>query len=244
MADIINAEGGVQQSFSFDIGSGVASRHLTCKATKDDPIELSLREQGMQHNPRGIGTLTAMLKVMLYAGIGFLLCTAGMWIAKLTDQPPLLPPSIQFGYDLIASLLTISTYIVFGRWIWVASRNLWDRGVAGLTFSPAASVGWFFVPLANLVMPYNAMCEIWNGSRGESGSALKKDNNILLAWWGCWVATFFLSGLFVRLAPDYLGLRLFTSASGVALYWLASRIVTTIGHAQVSGLESLQETFK
>src|SRR5262249_29946861 len=39
-------------------------------------------------------------------------------------------------------------------WVYRANRNARALGAEGLAYSPGWSVGWFFVPLANLVMPY------------------------------------------------------------------------------------------
>ncbi len=67
-----------------------------------------------------------------------------------------------FIHDLIAR--TAGSPLRFGRW---------------------ASVGWWFVPFANLLMPYRVMQELWNGVHGlTSGS----DDRRLLRWWVPWDA--------------------------------------------------------
>ena len=58
-------------------------------------------------------------------------------------------------------------------------------GSPPLRFGRWASVGWWFVPFANLVMPYRVMQELWNKTDGlTSGS----DDRRLLRWWVPWDA--------------------------------------------------------
>ena len=44
-------------------------------------------------------------------------------------------------------LLLIATFLVFGRWIVLAHRNLVPLGASYLEFRPGWAVGWFFVLL-------------------------------------------------------------------------------------------------
>jgi hypothetical protein len=54
-----------------------------------------------------------------------------------------------------------------------------------LGFGRWASVGWWFVPFANLLMPYRVMQELWNKTDGlTSGS----EDRRLLRWWVPWDA--------------------------------------------------------
>ncbi len=58
-------------------------------------------------------------------------------------------------------------------------------GSPPLRFGRWASVGWWFVPFANLVMPYRVMQELWNRADGlTSGS----DDRRLRRWWVPWDA--------------------------------------------------------
>ena len=75
------------------------------------------------------------------------------------------------GYDiagLIVGLLqlpvVLTTGIVFLMWIHRANRNARGLGAEGMTFTPGWSVGWYFIPIANLWKPFQAMKEIWQAS--------------------------------------------------------------------------------
>ena len=82
----------------------------------------------------------------------------------------------------IAYGLWLAAYIAAG----VASLMLIYRFAANvhamggfMDISPGWSVGWYFVPIANLWKPYQAMGQIWRASgAGEAGLGL---------WWTFWI---------------------------------------------------------
>jgi hypothetical protein len=54
-----------------------------------------------------------------------------------------------------------------------------------MTYTPGWSVGWFFVPLANLVMPYLVIREIWQASGPGQGANWRRApvSAVLSVWW-------------------------------------------------------------
>ncbi|HLP10981.1 MAG TPA: DUF4328 domain-containing protein [Flavobacteriales bacterium] len=46
-----------------------------------------------------------------------------------------------------------------------AYSNLYTCEIKGLTFSPGMAVGWFYIPLVNLVMPLIVSNQLWKASR-------------------------------------------------------------------------------
>jgi Domain of unknown function (DUF4328) len=65
--------------------------------------------------------------------------------------------------------LGLAAGIALWVWLYRANRNARALGAEGMTYSPAWSVGWFFVPLANLVMPYVVFRELWKASTPGAG---------------------------------------------------------------------------
>lgn len=64
---------------------------------------------------------------------------------------------------LAHALVFIATAVLFLVWIHRAYKNL--RAFARRTdFKPGWAVGWWFVPFANLVQPYNVVKEMWTKS--------------------------------------------------------------------------------
>ena len=57
----------------------------------------------------------------------------------------------------IVSLLTLGTGVVWLIWQHKAERDLHARELPGLKFTPGWAVGWWFIPLAYLVMHYRCV---------------------------------------------------------------------------------------
>jgi Domain of unknown function (DUF4328) len=75
--------------------------------------------------------------------------------------------------------------IAFLVWVYHANRNARALGAEGMEFSPGWSVGWFFVPLAGLVMPFRVVREIWKASTPEAGKDWKQQpvSALVGVWW-------------------------------------------------------------
>src|SRR3954463_16165575 len=87
-------------------------------------------------------------------------------------------------FEMVTLLATIACWIVVGRWIYRARANAHALS-HDMTISPGWAVGWYFVPIANLFKPYQAMREIWYASSfgGEDGPV-----GLLPLWWALWLA--------------------------------------------------------
>jgi len=73
------------------------------------------------------------------------------------------------------------TMIMVCLWMYKAMKNTWNLGNTKPTISPAWSVGWYFIPIANLWKPFRGMAQIWEGVVGSSHSKV-----ILHLWWWSW----------------------------------------------------------
>jgi hypothetical protein len=106
-----------------------------------------------------------------------------------------------FGASLLASIFIIC------RWLFVSARQNHLAGVEGLRISPGWAVGWFFVPVANIVMPYRALREIYRASFRNPGWAENPVPYCFPAWWTFWIVTNLLSNaslrMEMRLGDDY-----------------------------------------
>ena len=87
---------------------------------------------------------------------------------------------------LVVLVWTVIVAIVFLIWVYRAMAVA--RGLLpSLTISPGWAVGWFFVPIASLWMPYGVMSEIVDGS-GISAPAYAQQTRPLIGWWwACWI---------------------------------------------------------
>ena len=85
-------------------------------------------------------------------------------------------------------ILLISSYFLIGRWLFVSSKINHLMGVKGLNISPGWSVGWYFIPFANLVMPYRSLKETFKASFNSE----KWQNNKVPYDFPIWWATFLI----------------------------------------------------
>lgn len=101
-------------------------------------------------------------------------------------------------FDGIAVTGSIISAIAVAMWIHRAHANLYLFGMDGLEFTPGWSVGWFFIPFANLVMPFRAMKELWNRSLSHDG-ILEPPQTLLVLWWAGYILNNIVTNVAVRL---------------------------------------------
>jgi len=73
------------------------------------------------------------------------------------------------GIDALLILFQVAllflTIIPFLMWVYRANWNAHALGAVGMRYRPGWAVGWYFIPIASLWMPYRVMREIWQGQR-------------------------------------------------------------------------------
>lgn len=91
-------------------------------------------------------------------------------------------------FQLVRALASLATAIVFFMWLYRANANVRALGADDMMGSPGLGIAWFFIPLANLFMPYMTVRDVWRASarprdwQGESAPAT------ILFWWIFWLA--------------------------------------------------------
>ena len=74
-------------------------------------------------------------------------------------------------------------------WIHRAAQNLRAAEMLELRFSPGWSVAWYFIPIASLWKPYQAMKEIWQASSFQLNWKDVAVPGLLPLWWAGWLAS-------------------------------------------------------
>ena len=98
---------------------------------------------------------------------------------------------------ILAVPLYICTVIFFLIWEYRAFNNLSALKAGNLEFSPGWAVGWWFIPFANLVKPFQAMRELWNESDPDFDADLGFLSSSVSAptimgfWWAFWLISNF-----------------------------------------------------
>jgi len=160
---------------------------------------------------RDPGTLTRSLKLFLYLGIALgtlSLVSEVLELQRLNEMQAIGSPAEAEVSDFqgITAILQFVNLVVlialFCIWIYRANYNARQLGATDMQFSPGWAVGWYFIPIANLWKPYQAMREIWQASADPAHWQQQPRGTILPLWW-----TFFLLSNFVGNASFRVSLR-------------------------------------
>ncbi|MGB0798912.1 MAG: DUF4328 domain-containing protein, partial [Planktomarina sp.] len=69
--------------------------------------------------------------------------------------------------------ILISAYVASGMWIYRAAHNANQISPSETRITPGWSVGWFFIPVASLWKPYQAMRHTWNTAMDAASARLR-----------------------------------------------------------------------
>ncbi len=167
-----------------------------------------MRDQGFGTVPPSLFSAQAFLDFAIREGIN---CVSEEQIialtpecARLTDDQSDYAGVLNSG-SLRVTLLVIvflATIFAFGSFTHRASRNLLTLKSMGQRFSPEKSVFWFFIPVFNLIKPWQVYRELFRGSDPAVGTddqhAWKKKGRvpaIVNVWAVIFVPVFFYNFL-------------------------------------------------
>jgi len=143
-------------------------------------------------------------------------------------------------YGLAASALLFATAILVLIWLYRANAGARALGAEDMMVSPGWAVAWFFVPLANLVMPFIAMRELWKASANPRDWQLASAPLAIPLWWAFWLASGLAGGVAVVLALQPEMDALAAADAAVALSELLSIPAALLLAWIVGGVEKLQ----
>ena len=146
--------------------------------------------------------LTNATKGFLYANLALILVSVPAiwrdyrWLENTGEAAPSLEglSGSLVGLALAATALVgFVTAILVLNWIHRAAYNARQLGATWMEFTPGWAVGWYFIPIASLWKPYQAMKEIWLASHSPSRASKGDEDRpaLLPLWWGLWLVTFF-----------------------------------------------------
>ncbi|WP_420138567.1 DUF4328 domain-containing protein [Sphingomonas sp.] len=105
---------------------------------------------------------------------------------------------------LLSFFCMLICLIVIGMWIYRASANA-HTIAPDLTIKAGWAVGWYFIPVANLFKPFQAMKEIWLASRFGLNWQSQEAPGRLTAWWALWLFFSFAGNASGQLASRMAG---------------------------------------
>ncbi len=164
-----------------------------------------------------LGSLTKTLSFLL--GVNLVLTVMAVGVGaynyycysalpqQVDPNESLLPSDLMMAVTGLGQmLLAILLGITFLLWIYRINKNLHALSGQPMVYTPGWSVGWFFVPIANLFKPYQVVKEIWDISHDYDPASPALIN----MWWLLWIVSTFTGRLALKLvlradtADDYL----------------------------------------
>ncbi len=130
----------------------------------------------------------ASVLLLVYAGVSVVCTLAG--VGQIVEYWTVWPSPGELGTTMLISDtvfatlalpqlgLWLASFVLLLMWIHRANKNLATLTGASIGFSPAWAVWCFFVPFLNLLMPYQAVREIWQVSHKGDVTGLR-----LVMWW-------------------------------------------------------------
>ncbi|MCJ2185911.1 DUF4328 domain-containing protein [Novosphingobium beihaiensis] len=190
--------------------------------------------------------------IWIYIAVWGAYALASGWLLSLVFMGKTYGPvwMMTLGLRGIIGLLGFIIFLIclppFLMWFNKALSNLHEAGLTGLTARPTWTTASFFVPVANLFIPFTAMRELWNRSHGEDEWQAKASVSEVSIWWTCLLAgTLLVSFISVIGIFNYftnlkiitpMGVNHALNLSGVCL-WIVSalfllRIIANVSNAQ------------
>jgi hypothetical protein len=160
--------------------------------------------------PRSIRTMGGLLMGLLASQIIFLAARIVVTLGEISLLERVIqgasPSSSEFAalavQDQLTSQLVVGTFLLAGiAWcVWQhrAQSNLHASWRRGLRFTPGWAVGWWFVPIASLWKPFQAVRELWAASDPEANEASwqwTRTWSVIGFWWAAWLVSLVIGGI-------------------------------------------------
>jgi hypothetical protein len=159
-----------------------------------------------EYRPQGWRTTAAMIGLGLEVLGSLALDLWGLAGGAESEDPGQALAGAGVGLLLIVSMVLGTVF--FLMWFHRAAANARTFGREGLKFTPGWCVGWWFIPIANLFKPFQAMREVWLASDPQVGNEAPgawsqvAAPGLLSAWWGTFVIGNVLNNLSGRMEEE------------------------------------------
>lgn len=192
----------------------------------------------MQRARIAVFAMYAVMAIFVVTMVGEMLELVGVIDLFMAPDDPL--AIIYTGTLLVNFVIYVGSVIAVGMWIHRAHANLHEAYIPGLEFSPGWAVGWYFIPIAFLFKPFQAMRELWNASLQTSSNFSAPAPGNLSTWWGLWIISNILANVSTRISllgdggniQVATALNLGSSICTIGSAWLLLQIIRTITNAQ------------
>jgi len=213
--------------------------------------------------------------VALVALFGVMLCAAGVLGAALANRLALVH-DFQAGNfsdairraedadDFVSAsaafygLVQLPIVVLFIIWQFRAAKNNEALARPGARFGPGWSIGAWFIPIANLVIPVMIMQDLWRGAtpstpRGDPRWRSARGSWLVGIWWTAWLLSLLRFGASGAALRDNSSLSDIETGNTIALAGtiataiaavLAAVVVWTLSRRQLDTLRAQRSTYE
>lgn len=135
----------------------------------------------------------AIVVLCAVAAASALVCASQAWTAGLSQIP-----KFESVAATLSSLAQLGCAVLTLFWLSSGLAKVRDAGADGLSVGPLGAVLWWFVPLANLVMPAKAVAELRKAALNPRDWQAVDGSGPIWAWWAFWLAAGLANGLYWR----------------------------------------------
>lgn len=154
----------------------------------------------------GLGIMGICHFLFVFSGIGQIISPAQSLDLGDGGEPMTVWLMAQVFISLVLLPGYIFTIVTFLMWLFRIFKNLPSLRSDQMEFTPGWAVGWWFIPFANLVKPYQAVRTAW----AESDPEVELEHSFLtsvgsgapgfiMLWWGLWIVSNIVSNITSRL---------------------------------------------
>jgi len=153
----------------------------------------------------------------------------------------------------VVGILQFFIFVVSGililKWIYRSNYNARQLGAIDMAFTPGWSIGWYFIPIANLWKPYQAMKEIWKASSNPHSWKSQPVSSLLPWWWFFWIVSNMFANASFRLTMraeelnELIAANVVTQLSditGIPLNLIVIAMINRVYAMQISHIKSEQ----
>jgi len=150
---------------------------------------------------RETASIARLAQLLLYLQAAVAAGSAALtWTRGLGE--PLLP--VEFTVWLVQVAAFVAAMAAMLIWLYRASANVRVLGASNMVVSPGLAVVWWFVPIANLVMPFQTVRELWKASANPADWEIERAPATTIWWWTFWLLAGIAGAIALRLSlePD------------------------------------------
>lgn len=135
----------------------------------------------------------AIVVLCTVAAAASIVCARQAWLAGLSQVP-----QFESAAATVQTLSQLGCVILTLIWLATGLKRVREAGAEGLSVGPVGAVLWWFVPLANLVMPAKAVSELRKAAIKPRNWEAVNGSFWIGAWWAFWLAAGVANAVYFR----------------------------------------------